>query len=105
MESDSDSGILYTGDLLSFYVENSGYLAIPSTREPVAERTDTVTSLRAISVENGAKTLPGDYPTRFHLIYPYLIYLLTVLVDACFVYMETKGKASKRELNTEEYCG
>jgi hypothetical protein len=61
---DENSPIIHTGDLVSFMVESTGYLGIPSIEEPVPERVDTTTHLRAIPTKSGTKDIPGDYSTR-----------------------------------------
>lgn len=64
---DDVSPIVHTGDLVSFMVESTGYLGIPSNREPVPERADPVTHLRAIPAKSGTKDIPGDYTTRYRM--------------------------------------
>ena len=63
-----DDGALtiQTGDLVSFMVESTGYLGIPSLSEPVPERADPVTHLRAIPAKSGTKDIPGDFSTRYN---------------------------------------
>lgn len=61
---DEVSPIVQIGDLVSFMVENTGYLGIPSIQEPVPERADPVTHMRAIPAKSGTKDIPGDYSTR-----------------------------------------
>jgi hypothetical protein len=64
MDDSGVSPVIQTGDLISIFVESSGYLAIPALTEPLPETSDNVTGVRAISVPGGSKKIPGDYNTR-----------------------------------------
>ena len=61
--------ILSIGDVVSFLVESSGHLAIPSTWEPVPEKTDCVTHLRAIAFHKASdESYPADYSVRLKFV-------------------------------------
>lgn len=56
------SGIICQGDLIDLFVDDIGHFAIPSSTEPLPERNDSVTHMRAIPhLENRA--IP-DFNTR-----------------------------------------
>ena len=75
METEGGAGsVICIGDKISFLVENSGYLAIPSAREPIPEKDDCVTHLRAIAFRKADKSdvddvYPADYSVRLGSCY------------------------------------
>lgn len=50
MESEVDNEqIIFSGDIVSFSIDNVGFLAIPSMFEPIPENEEIVTHLRCTS--------------------------------------------------------
>ena len=53
---------LRQGDLAYFYIDNSGFFAIPSQEEPLPEHHDSVSHLRAIPLPS--KNIPDSFNQR-----------------------------------------
>ena len=60
----NDAGIVYYGDIVSFYVEELGFLASPSNREPLPERSDYISHLRISPAIDAESTTP-DFSVRY----------------------------------------
>lgn len=58
----ASKSVIYQGDLIYFYVDNIGFFSFPSLDEPISERTDVVSHLRAI--RSPAAQLPPDFNLR-----------------------------------------
>ena len=58
------SSHIHFGDIVSFLVEDLGYLAIPSQREPIPEKNDHVSMIRVFSSENVTNGKSDDFETR-----------------------------------------
>ena len=54
--------VVCQGDLVSFYVDNTGFFALPSLEEPISERSDVVSHLRVI--RSPSALLPPDFNLR-----------------------------------------
>jgi hypothetical protein len=63
MEEGQTKAVICQGDLVYFYVDNTGFFSFPSLDEPISERSDVVSHLRAI--RSPSAQLPPDFNLRF----------------------------------------
>ena len=68
-ESNSKHAIQY-GDYIYFHVDSTGFFAYPSQDEPLCERSDTISHLRAIRAK--PSNFPSDFNLRYYTIFEYL---------------------------------
>ena len=62
MEESQTKSVLSQGDLIYFYVDNSGFFSYSSLNEPISERSDVISHLRVI--RKPSSQFPIDFNLR-----------------------------------------